>query len=66
MPFGTEKAALIGGGGSETFIVASGGASTADHTIDGLNYKVHKFTSSDDFIVSEVGSNDTVDIMIKT
>ena len=63
MPFGTEKAALIGGG-VESFVEATGGASTADHTIDGKNYRIHKFTSSDDFVVSAVGSNDTVDIMI--
>jgi len=46
-------------GKSETFIEASGGTETTDG-----DYKVHKFTSSGDFEVTAVGSNDTVQYII--
>ena len=51
------------GGGGVVYTVATGGT-TNTYSAGGLNYKSHTFASGSNFVVSQVGTDPTIDVVI--
>jgi hypothetical protein len=59
----TDQVNSYWSGGGDIFTIATGGTIN-NYTVGGLNYKSHTFTSGSNFVVSQVGTNPTIDVVI--